>query len=276
MPTASPFISIIIPTHNRLHMLAELLESLASQTYRNFEVIIVNDCGQSVQPVTELFSELDVLVIDLPTNQKHVHARNEGVRHASGELILLCDDDDLLLPGHIERMVQELAGYDLVYSDVEIFDYRQEGLTRIPVSRRLFAYLHDPAAMRKFSTFVPSGILYRKSIHKTLGEFDPDVYHYWDWDFYLRAVQQFRVKRVPAATVLYAFSQQGGNMSNDLGSMRSYLDKLSVKHQLGELPTKNFFLLLEEPDVVSRQAESEQSWNGLPITSRYAKRYAAD
>lgn len=271
MGTENPFISIIIPTHNRPHLLGELLESLVRQTYKHFEVIVVNDCGEPVQAVTELYPELAIQVIDLPTNQKHVHARNVGLRHAAGELILLCDDDDLLLPGHIERMVQELEGADLAYSDVEIFDYRQEGRTRIPTSRRLFAYHHDPEAMRKFSTFVPSGILYRKSIHDTLGLFDPDVYHYWDWDFYLRAVKLFRVKRVPSATVLYAFSQQGGNMSNDLDAMRLFLDKLSAKHELGELPTKNFFLLLEEPDIKSRQADSERYWDGQPIVSRYAR-----
>lgn len=268
--TGEPLVSVVIPTYNRLHGLAELLESLVRQTFTDFEVIVVNDCGESVKSVIAMYPELSVRLIDLPDNRKHVHARNEGVKQAAGELILLCDDDDLLLPSHLARMVRELEGYDLVYSDVEIFDYRLEGRTRIPTSRRLFAYRYDPEAMRKFSTFVPSGILYRKSIHETLGPFDPDVYHYWDWDFYLRAAAEFRVKRVPAATVLYAFSQQGGNMSSDLDGMRHYLDKLSVKHNLGALPTKNFFLLLEEPDVRSRQADSEREWDGLPIISRYA------
>ncbi len=83
--------------------------------------------------------------------------------------------------------------------------------------------------------------------------------------------EQFRVKRVPAASALYAFADSGNNMSGNLEDMRPYLDKLSAKHGLGELPTKNFFLLLEEPEVKARRAETELLWNGGPIISRRAK-----
>ncbi|KZE81935.1 hypothetical protein AV654_09685 [Paenibacillus elgii] len=83
--------------------------------------------------------------------------------------------------------------------------------------------------------------------------------------------EQYRVKRVPAASALYAFADSGNNMSGNLEDMRPYLDKLSAKHGLGELPTKNFFLLLEEPEVKARRAETELLWNGEPIISRWAK-----
>jgi hypothetical protein len=94
------------------------------------------------------------------------------------------------------------------------------------------------------------------------------MYHYWDWDFFLQAVDRFRVKRVPVASALYAFSNAGDNMSANLEDMRPFLDKLSAKHNLGQLPTKNFFLLLEEPEVESRKAQSEIVWDGRPFVSR--------
>lgn len=50
--------------------------------------------------------------------------------------------------------------------------------------------------------------MYRRSLHDTLGYFDPDVHNYWDWDFYLRAAKQHRVKRVPCASVIYAFLRE--------------------------------------------------------------------
>lgn len=268
-----PLISVIIPTYNRPAELAELLESLAGQTYRPFEVIIVNDCGEPVDPIVALYPELTIKSVTLDTNSKHVHARNRGLELAEGELIMLCDDDDLLLKGHMERMVAALGEKGLVYSDVEIVEYawNEAGTVRLPRSRRLFAYTCDLAEMRRFSTFVPSGCLYRKQLHERIGRFDPEMYHYWDWDFFLRVAACIPVDRVPAASVLYAFSPGGGNNSNKFDSMRKHLDKLSAKHDLGPLPTKNFYLLLEEEGVRKRQAESEIVWDGKPTISRWAQ-----
>lgn len=265
-----PFISVIIPTYHRLQALSELLESLHRQTYRNFQVIIVNDGGPSVASVVELYPELECIYIDSTVNKMHVHARNLGLEVATGDLIMLCDDDDLIVPSHIERMVNELGDNDLVYSDAEIVEYTtvEHSATRKPISRQLFAYDDNLAGMRKFSTFIPSGCLYRRSIHNVIGPFDETIHNYWDWDFYLRVVERFRVRRVPVAGVLYAFSPSGGNKSGNLINMRPYLDRLSAKHGLGWLPTKNFYLLLQEPAVMSRRVESEIVWDGVEIISR--------
>ncbi|WP_159887245.1 glycosyltransferase family 2 protein [Paenibacillus puerhi] len=265
-----PLVSVIVPTYNRPEALGELLESLSRQTYARLQVIIVNDAGVPVEHVAALYPELDTQVLNMESNGKHVEARNFGLSAVSGEYIMLCDDDDLLLPLHVERMVNELGDSDLVYSDVEIFDFVEENGVRRPTGRFVFAYEHDLAAMRRFSTFVASGCLYRRELHETLGPFDTGVYHYWDWDFFLRASERFRVKRVPVASALYAFASGGGNLSGQAESMRPFLDKLSAKHGLGELPTANFFLLLEEPEVKARRAATDVHWDGEPFVSRLA------
>jgi len=264
----NPSISLIIPTYNRLHALCELIESVERQSYEPLEIIIVNDCGEPVDAVLTLYPELNMRVIRTAENVKHVQARIEGLRHATGDCVMFCDDDDMLAEGHIARMAEAIADADFVYSDAEIFDYRVENGLRIPTSRRLFAYAYDPEAMRRFSTFIPSGCLYRRAIHDVIGPLDPEVYHYWDWDLILRAQERCRVKRVPVAGVLYAFAQSGGNLSGDPEAMRPYLDLLSAKHHLGYLPTKNFFTLLEEPDVKSREATTQIVWDGRPIVPR--------
>ncbi|MCY9593881.1 glycosyltransferase family 2 protein [Paenibacillus chitinolyticus] len=268
-----PLISAVVPTYNRPYVLGELLETLAAQNYPNLEVLVVNDAGVSVDFVAEAFPELAVTVINQPVNLKHVHARNEALRRARGELILLCDDDDLLTPGHIRRMLAALeeTGADFAYSDVELFDYRVEGRTRIPVSRRLFAYEFDLAEMRKFSTYVPSGTLYRRCIHDTLGEYDPEVHHYWDWDFFLRTAGSYKIVRVPVASVLYAFSLKGDNVSGNRQEGNPYLGRLCAKHGLGELPSENFFTLLDKPHMRQREASSTIIWDGEPVVSRLAE-----
>ncbi|MEI7026529.1 glycosyltransferase family 2 protein [Paenibacillus sp. y28] len=270
-------ISVIIPTYNRPAALCEALESLARQTYRNFEAIVVNDAGQSVDFVRELYGDLTITVLNQERNRKHVHARNRGITHASGEYIMFLDDDDMILPDHMERMAAELQACDFVYSDAEIFDYRVEGRTRVPTARKIFAYRFDMELMVKFNTFISTGCLYRKSIHDEMGLLDTEMYAYWDWDWILRVADRYRVKRVAAASALYAFvmgdaaPQAGANESQQHSWMRPHLDKLCAKHGLGELPTANFFVLLEEPYVQSRQAETRVLWDGQPIVSRYAQ-----
>ncbi|PAF15172.1 glycosyltransferase, partial [Shouchella clausii] len=85
----------------------------------------------------------------------------------------------------------------------------------------------------------------------------------------LRAAKVCRVKRIPIASVIYAFTENGNNQSADLTNKRKhYLDKLCEKHQLGDLPTKNFFVLLEEPAMKQREADTEIVWDGKPLRSR--------
>lgn len=265
-------ISIVIVTHNRLDELAELLESISIQTEAPYEIIIVNDCGESIETVVNLYKELPIKTIELQENMKHVRARNIGVGHVTGDYIMLCDDDDLLSPKHVEYAKDALREADFVYFDAEIVNFEKHGKTRIPVTRRTFAYHYDEQGMRKFSTYVPSGSVYKKELHDKIGLFDPNVHNYWDWDFMLRAAQACQVKRVPVASVIYAFAESGTNQSASLNDQRkTYLDKLCEKHHLGSLPQKNFFVLLEEPEMKEREAKTMIVWDGQPIHTRYSR-----
>lgn len=262
-------ISVLIVTYNRLPELAELLESILKQTVTPYEIIIVNDGDQSVDLLIELYKELPIKLVDLVENVKHVHARNIGVSYVTGDAILLCDDDDFFTNQHIEHIQRELEYADFVYSDAEIVNFEKRGNTRYPIDRRTFAYHYDTKEMRKFSTYIPSGSAYKKVLHDQIGLFDPDVHNYWDWDFFLRASNVCQVKRLPIASVIYAFLENGNNQSAELNQKRKqYLDKLCEKHQLGDLPTKNFFVLLDEPEMKQREAKTEIVWDGKPIKSR--------
>jgi glycosyltransferase involved in cell wall biosynthesis len=266
-------VSIITPTYNRPGTLAELLESLARQTFKAFEVFVINDAGESVEAVVALYPELDVKVMNQPVNAYHVWARNAALPHLHGTYVMPIDDDDLILPDHIECMVQEMekTKADLIYSDVDIFDYVTVNGTRVPGERFLFGYEHDLALLRRFNTYVASGSIYRRALHDELGPFDAEVRNYWDWDWILRVIEQgYQVHKLNRASTLYAFARRGGdNQSGNQEVMRAYLDKLSAKHGLGHLPTKNFFLMLEEEEIRSRRTASVTVWDGQPFVSRY-------
>src|SRR4051812_31597179 len=100
-----PIVSVIIPTYNRRFALAELVEVLYRQTWKSFEVIIVNDHGDSPEFIKDLYPELDIRVLHVPENKGHVHARNVGIAQAKGQYIMLIDDDDLIVLDHMETMI---------------------------------------------------------------------------------------------------------------------------------------------------------------------------
>ncbi|BBP93056.1 hypothetical protein BsIDN1_66740 [Bacillus safensis] len=71
-------ISLLIVTHNRLSALCELLESITRQTVQPFEIVVVNDAGERVDIIQELYPELPIRLIHLDENVQHVNARNVG------------------------------------------------------------------------------------------------------------------------------------------------------------------------------------------------------
>ena len=105
-PRAIPSVSVIIPTMNRPEMLKRAIRSVLSQTYSDFEIVIVID-GPNAQTVPELLEAIDprVRVLALPANAGLAEARNRGIRHATGRWIALLDDDDEWLPDKLRFQV---------------------------------------------------------------------------------------------------------------------------------------------------------------------------
>lgn len=101
------FFSIIIPLYNREDLITETLKSISEQTYKNFEVIIIDDgsTDKSAQVALEAMSEFslkgEILHIK---NSGHGAARDYGIQHSSGNILSPIDSDDLWLPSFLEDM----------------------------------------------------------------------------------------------------------------------------------------------------------------------------
>ena len=102
--------SFVIPVFNRPDEVAELLDSLVRQTYKDFEVIVVEDGSQvPCQDVVEPFADrLDVRYFVKP-NSGPGQSRNYGVERASGEYVLILDSDVVLPDGYLEAVERELS-----------------------------------------------------------------------------------------------------------------------------------------------------------------------
>ncbi len=120
----TPLVSVIIPTFNREIYLLKAIESVANQSYKNIEIIVVDDGSTHIyaESICEKFNNCTYFY---KKNGGLSSARNYGISQAKGEFIAFLDDDDLWLPTKIELQVDVLINnpyYDLVHSKVAIID----------------------------------------------------------------------------------------------------------------------------------------------------------
>lgn len=104
-------VSVIIPTYNRFNYLMNTIRSIKLQTYKNIEIIVVNDC--STQEEYYEYDWNDIKIIHLNTNSKEIfgfncsggYQRNFGINIAVGKYIAFCDDDDIWFPKKLELQI---------------------------------------------------------------------------------------------------------------------------------------------------------------------------
>lgn len=118
-------ISIVVPVYNCEKFIEETITSVLNQTYKDFELILVNDCStdKSVDKIKS-FSDARIRLIEQETNQGAYAARNRGVKEARGRYIAFLDADDIWEPVKLEHeltfMEEEDAGF--VFSGYEFAD----------------------------------------------------------------------------------------------------------------------------------------------------------
>ena len=100
-------ISVIIPTFNRVEFISEAIDSVLSQTYSNFEIIVVDDgsTDNTKQLLTKYGSRI---TYDFQENKGVSSARNKGLDIAKGEWIAFLDSDDIWLPEKLSLQMQDL------------------------------------------------------------------------------------------------------------------------------------------------------------------------
>jgi len=98
-----PFFSVIIPTYNRREFLKKAVDSVLSQTFKNFELIIVDDGStDDTQSLLDWYQESRIKYI-YQKNHGVAHARNRGLEKTRGEWVAFLDSDDWWLPRKLER-----------------------------------------------------------------------------------------------------------------------------------------------------------------------------
>ena len=105
-----PFVTVVIPTYNRLPLLKEAVASVQQQTFKNWELIIVDDCSpDETWSWLSSIESAQIKVLRQTQNSGPSAARNWGIREAEGEYIIFLDDDDLLFSDALENLAEPFS-----------------------------------------------------------------------------------------------------------------------------------------------------------------------
>jgi len=177
-----PLISVIIPTYNSKKTLIQCLEHIFNQTFKNIEVIIVND-GSTDNTQEELTkfknrTQYQVKIIN-QENQGAPKTRNRGFAESHGEYVIFVDSDVFLKPDCLEKMLTQLKNHpEKAYTYCSFkWGFKKFKLWEFDVNKlKQMPYIHTTSLIRR-ECFPDSG-------------FDPNLKRFQDWDLWLTMLTQ--------------------------------------------------------------------------------------
>ena len=188
-----PKVSVIIPTYNRLPMLKEAVESVLSQDFEDFELIVVDDGSTdgTADEITRYGGRVKLL--QHKENRGVSAARNSGILHAKGKYIGFLDSDDLWVKGKLKIQVaflDENPQYPLCYTD-EIWIRRGKRVNPMLKHAKFSGWILEKCL--PLCIISPSSALMRKTLFSKVGLFDEALPVCEDYDLWLRVSVRFPI-----------------------------------------------------------------------------------
>ena len=203
--TIQPLVSIIIPVFNAERTIKETLESVLRQTYKNLEILIINDgsTDNSLSLIeTYKIKDSRISIYSYPHRGVSV-SRNKGIDNAIGTYISFLDADDIWLPEKIEHQVVALQNNpeaSIAYSWVQYIDEQKKFIHNGPQKQYRGIVLKELLE----ENFIQNGsnILAYKLCFTTV-RFDPMLSHSEDRDMWIRLALTYQFVVVPEVSILY-------------------------------------------------------------------------
>lgn len=191
-----PLVSIILPTYKRAHVLPHAIRSVLSQTYKNLELIIVDDNSpDDTAAVVKSFDDVRIRYVKNDPNLKLPRALNKGFSLANGAYLTWTSDDNVFADNAIEKMVDTLQAKDceFVYADYYLFaDLDAAGN---PLDAR-HEKLPSKLQLEK-SNHIGACFLYTRKVYEEVGEYDPELFLVEDYDYFIRIAKRYSVCHIP-------------------------------------------------------------------------------
>ncbi len=223
----NPLVSVILPCYGMGKFLSAALASVAGQTYQNFEVIIVDDCGpedgtrEAALQFIETLPDKRIIFHRMETNGGAGAARNHAMTLSRGEVFAFLDPDDMWLPMHLSTSLENLKDADVsitsaicVAENSELIGTYQEG--RLDVLIEEF-----PLSLARENFLLPSCTVIRRNGCERVGDFLGNKRNAADWDYYFRCLAAGLSFLISKAETVHYRKHAGAATSNFLKMAKS-------------------------------------------------------
>lgn len=304
----SPKVSVVIPTYNRAHLIQKSIRSVLNQTYKNLEVVVVDDSDDDTEKRVKEIKDARLIYIKNPKRMGVSAARNIAIHVSTGELIAFQDSDDEWYEDKLEKQVNLLLSlpseYAAVYCGMEYFDIKTDKVIDIELTEINFRQSYADGMLQTPPT---QTILIKKNVLDEVGYFDEQLRAAEDTELTIRVSRKYlfgfvkeplirvaknhdslmgnamnylvaydiiyeKHKDFLSDEILFGLSKNLANywiLKNDLRKARGYV-KRSLKHKKNFNTLSQYYLLIVAPFLLKSLYKVKYK-NGIPHPTQPGK-----
>jgi len=193
-------VSVITPSLNQALFIEHTILSVKSQSYPNIEHIVID--GRSTDETIQILKKYHHLIWLSEPDKGQPDAINKGFKLASGDIIAWLNSDDLYEPNIMSSVVHEFkndTAIDMIYGNCNYIDESD---------KVLFAYIPPSFNLKRLINscynYIPQPtVFYKKSVLQEMGLLDTNYSYAFDYDFFIRMGQKYRIKKVDLTLASY-------------------------------------------------------------------------
>lgn len=220
-------VSIVLPTYNGEKYLKQSIDSIFTQVFTDWELIIVDDCSTDrTGSIADEYAKMDsrIQVIHNTVNQKLPRSLNIGFGVAKGEYLTWTSDDNLYMPNALAVMAEELDRNEKAYM-VRASMYYIDDKGKITGQSEVY----NDEKLYMFNC-LGACFMYRREVYELIGGYDEDTFCVEDYDYWLRIVGKFG-GIVPIDQILYRYRRHEGSLSEQRRKqVNDQLTKLRIRY----------------------------------------------
>ncbi len=261
-----PLVTVLMPVHNGERFLAEAIESILSQTFQDFEFLILNDGStDSSRSIVAGFNDARIRLLDNDHNVGVTRTLNRGIREARGHYLARMDADDLSMPGRLDAQVAHLESHPdcavvVTFARVIDADSRPIGNARVDLSAGELE-----RELQFHNRIIHGAVMMRTDVVRGLGGYDETMARAQDYDLWLRISDEHAIHTLPE--FLYRWRDHDRSISSVHteeqdrfaaqardAARRRRIDHVLTRVNHGELP------VTEAIRIVSRRMRDEDEF----------------
>ena len=202
----NPKVSIVLPTYNGAKYIQQSIESCLNQTYKNIELIIVDDGSTDETPeIIKSYKDERIKYIRHKKNEGLPHALNTGFAKATGEYLTWTSDDNYYAKEAIEKMLSFLRDRKCSFVYCDYYRFNDENPSKLNIVK-----LPDFLVLENHND-VGACFLYSRKVKEVIGDYDPNAFLAEDYDYWIRISKKFSMCHL--AEPLYFYREYTKSLS---------------------------------------------------------------